>query len=82
MPSLLELGLDCEHFHALPRAGGLLDQPAGLMRKIRQVMNVYHAVKLYEQQGTKAGEMATWRSENQEVWQIVSDINELRENYE
>ena len=82
MPFLLELGVDCEHYHTLPRSGGLLDQPAGLMRKIRQVLNVYHAVKLYEQQGVKAGEMARWRSENQDVWQIVSDINELREQYE
>lgn len=74
--------MDCEHYRTLPIAGGILDQPAGMMRKIRQVLNVYYAVKLYEQQGNKPGEAAKWRSEHQEVWQIVSDINELRETYE
>jgi hypothetical protein len=68
-------------FHALPNSGGLYDQPAGLMRKIRQVMNVYHAYEMYERDGQKAGEMAKWRRKHEDLWNIVSDINELREQY-
>jgi hypothetical protein len=80
-PHLLELGFDVEHFGSLPLAGGLWDQPAGLMRKVRQVMNVYHAVKMEKRDGRKPGETAKWRKEHEDIWEIVSEINELRENY-
>lgn len=62
-------------------AGGLYDQPAGMMKKLRMVMNVYHAFKLYHQQGTKAGGVAKWKREHEDVWNIVMDINEMRANY-
>lgn len=81
MPDLLELGFQVEQYHALPLAGGLYDQPAGLMRKIRQALNVYHAVKAEKQDGRKAGEVAKWRSEHELEWAVVSEINELRKNY-
>lgn len=81
LPPLLELGFDCEHYHALPLPGGIWDQPAGLLRKIRSAMNVYHAFKQYQRGGKKAGEMAKWRKENEDMWQIVSEINGLRDNY-
>jgi hypothetical protein len=51
------------------------------MKKIRMVLNVHRAVKAYLREGTKAGEMAKWRSENEDAWHIVSEINELREKY-
>lgn len=81
MPPLLELGLQVDRYNTLPASGGLWDQPAGLMRKITQVLNVYHAVKAYERDGKRPGEMAQWRSENEEIWSIISDIEMLRENY-
>lgn len=82
MPYLLSLGLDCEHYRALPVSGGVLDQPAGMMRKIRQVMNVYNAYKLYNKEGTKPGERAKWKSAHEDVWNIVSEINGLREAWQ
>jgi hypothetical protein len=51
------------------------------MRKIRQCLNVFHAFKAYQRDGKKAGAMAKWRNENADVWAIVSEIDELRENY-
>jgi len=48
MPPLLELALSCENYRALPYSGGVMDQPAGLLRKMRQVQNIYEAVKLYK----------------------------------
>jgi len=59
-----------------------LDQPAGLMQKIRMILNVYNAFKIYETEGKKAGEMAQWRRENEDAWLIVREINELREQHE
>lgn len=45
------------------------------------MLNVYHAVKMEQREGRKAGEVAKWRKEHPETWEIVSEINELRENY-
>ena len=73
--------MSCEQYKALPTSGGVLDQPAGLMKKIRMVMNVFHAFKRYNQEGKKAGEMAKWRQSHQDEWNIISEINELRANY-
>lgn len=73
--------MDCDRYQCLPLAGGVLDQPAGLMRRLRMVLNVYHALKRYLKEGKKPGEMARWRRENEEAWMIVSEINELRERY-
>lgn len=81
MPPLLELGMQVDRYNTLPASGGLWDQPAGLMRKITQVLNVYHAVKMNKRDGSKAGEMAKWRKEHEDVWSIVSDIRNMRENY-
>jgi hypothetical protein len=77
----LELGLSCEQYKSLPLSGGVLDQPAGLMRKMRMVLNVFHAFKAYNRDGQKPGEMAKWRNENQDTWAIVSEIKELRDKH-
>ena len=82
MPYLLGLGLDCEHYRALPVSGGVLDQPAGLLKKIRQVMNVYNAYKLYRNEGKKPGERAKWKSEHEDIWNIISEIEKLREAWQ
>jgi len=58
--------------------GGIQDQPAGLLDKIDAVLNVYRAFKIYHAEGAGAGEMAKWRKENSEVWDIVSDVNRIR----
>ena len=63
------------------QSAGIRAKPAGLMTKLRQVKNTYHAVKRYEQDGKKAGEMAKWKRENEELWNIVQDIEKLRETY-
>jgi len=81
MPPLLELAFQVEQYNALPLSGGLWEQPAGLMRKILQVLNVYHAIRRHEIEGKQPGEMAKWRKENEYVWNIVSEMNELRNNY-
>lgn len=73
--------MDCEHFGALPYSGGIMDQPAGLMNKLRQVMMVYRAISAYKTGGNKPGEMADWRQKHEGLWNIVSDIDKLREEH-
>jgi hypothetical protein len=81
MPALLELALNCENYHALPYSGGVMEQPAGLLRKMRQVNNVYEAVKIYKREGNKPGETAKWKREHEEVWDIVNEVERLRAKY-
>ena len=81
MPALLELALNCEAYHSLPYSGGVMEQPAGLLRKMRQVNNVYEAVRLYKKEGNRPGETARWKREHEDVWEIVNQVNELRTKY-
>ncbi len=45
---------------------------------MRTVMNVYRAFRMYHGEGMKPGEMAKWRNENSGIWEIVSDVNRIR----
>ena len=81
MPALLELALNCENYRALPYSGGVMEQPAGLLRKMRQVNNVYEAVRIYKREGNKPGESAKWKREHSDIWDFVSQVEELREKY-
>ena len=81
LPKLLELALECEEYRALPYSGGVLDQPAGLLRKMRQVNNVYRAHQAYKKDGKKPGESAKWKNEHADVWEIVSQVDGLRKRY-
>ena len=81
MPALLELALNCETYRSLPYSGGVMEQPAGLLRKMRQVNNVYEAVRIYKREGNKPGESAKWKRENEGVWDIVNEVERLRAKY-
>lgn len=78
---MLELALECDEYQALPYFGGVMDQPAGLMRKMRQLKNVYTAFKEYEREGKIPGESASWKRNHSQLWEIVSQVNELRKKY-
>jgi len=81
MPALLELAINCENYRALPYSGGVMEQPAGLLRKMRQVNNVYEAVRIYKREGNKPGETAKWKREHEGVWDIVNEVERLRAKY-
>jgi len=79
-PDLLLLALDCEKYQALPVSGGVWEQPAGLLAKMRKVVNVYRAYSLYQSHGNKPGEIAKWKRENEAVWNIIEWVEELRDS--
>ena len=81
MPALLELAVNCENYRALPYSGGVMEQPAGLLRKMRQVNNVYEAVRIYKREGNKPGESAKWKREHEQLWNIVDQVEKLRKKY-
>jgi len=71
---LLKLAWQCQHWHALPEPGALRDQPAGLLKNMAVVSNVYEAFKSY----TRATRLTTWRAENPDAWDIVGEVLKLR----
>jgi len=79
-PDLLLLALDCEKYQALPISGGVWEQPAGLLAKMRKVVNVFRAYSLYQSHGYKPGEIAKWKRENEAVWNIIEWVEELRDS--
>jgi len=79
-PDLLLLALDCEKYQALPISGGVWEQPAGLLAKMRKVVNVFRAYSLYQSHGNKPGEIAKWKRENEAVWNIIEWVEELRDS--
>ena len=46
-PPELRLYWECRDLGALPRAGGVQDQPAGLIQRMRAANNVYTVQKAY-----------------------------------
>lgn len=47
-PPELQLFFDCQDFPgALPNAGGVLDQPPGLIARMRVANNVYQVMRVY-----------------------------------
>lgn len=50
------------------------DQPAGLLKNMAVVSNVYEAFKSY----MRATRLTTWRTENPDAWEIVSEVLKLR----
>lgn len=71
-PEELELAWQCERYHSLPLAGGILDQPHKLMMDMNIAMNVYTAWsewKLCDPENTGA-----WIKSNPKLWDICDSI--------
>lgn len=77
----LALAFDCERYHQLPYSGGVLEQPAGLLQRVRAVANVYNAVRNYLREGKRPGEEANWKKNHRDEWDVIKHINELRKRY-
>jgi hypothetical protein len=65
---------DAQTFHALPEAGGLLDQPAGLLKRMWTVGRIYYGFKAYRQYALVPGEGTKWKMMNPEIMRLVSYV--------
>jgi hypothetical protein len=72
-PRLLLLALQCLKWGALPQAGGLLDQPAGLVAKMGYLINVYQATSAYY----GASDPTKWADGNSAAFDIYARAREL-----
>jgi len=62
----------------LPRAGGLDDQPAGLVSRMAIMENVYDAIRAWR----RSTNWTVWRAKNPEAWGVVGAVIELRKEAE
>lgn len=77
-PGELELYEQCIFWHVLPRAGGVLDQPFGLLDRMKSLLNVVEVVKSYNTNWAIEG----WLDKNPKVLKWVTLIWNLREEAE
>ncbi len=71
---------DCLTFHALPEAGGLRDQPAGLIKAMRIALNVSEKMRAYQSRGREVGAFTEFRRANPDVIEVVELVKELRKH--
>ena len=45
------------------------------------ISNVYRAFQMYKNEGQIPGQSAKWKCEHEQIWNIVMEVNELREKY-
>lgn len=77
-PPELALARECRAFGALPHAGGVLAQPAGLLARLNAALNVYEAMRAYTREGQQAGGMAAWAQANPDLNAVVGRVKKLR----
>ena len=75
-PPDLTLAWQCRAWGALPEAGGVLDQRAGLLERMRQAEAVYAAMCTW----LASDRSAAWRADHREIWTIVKQVEAFGES--
>ena len=75
-PGELTLGWQAKCWGALPEAGGLKDQPAGLLEKMSTCVSVYDAMRAYK--ACPPGQEGEFSRRQPDAWRIVLSIREMR----
>ncbi len=71
IPDILALAFDCQTFSALPLAGGVLDQPAGLCKKMRIYLNVHKALIAWKH--IRPNRIKEFKNDYPDAWAIVKE---------
>lgn len=72
MPRELATAIQCKAWGTLPLAGGLYDQPAGLMRRMTAALNVYTAAQAW-----KKAEWGSFHEKYPALWPIIQQAISL-----
>lgn len=78
-PPALLYAWQCRRWSALPKDGGLRDQPARLMRDMATGLNVYDAMRSFWR-GMK-GNIVNWQQANPDESKIVGLVMRLEKEY-
>lgn len=73
-PPELELAWSARSWRALPFPGGLLDQPAGLLKRMQIALNVFDAFSLWKSH--KPGEEIEFKKNHPWAWDIWMELRE------
>jgi len=65
----------CRRWNTLPNAGGILDQPAGMMYTLTQYARVYDAFVEYSKR--ELGKEASWRGAHPDEYAVIQRVKEL-----
>jgi len=76
MPAELELALQCQQWGVLPEAGGLMDQPLGLLNRMGAALNAYSAFKSEKNRGNVS--LSEWSRRSPDAWRVVARIERMR----
>jgi hypothetical protein len=71
-PKELDLVWQCERYHSLPLAGGILDQPHNLMMNMNIAINIYTAWSEWKKCDPE--NTGDWIKRNPKLWHICDDI--------
>ena len=77
LPPALDYAFQAKEFQALPKQGGLREQPVKLMIQMRVALNVWKAVSSY----ISAPNSAEWAQNNHETWEVVAEALSIAEQY-
>ena len=72
----LILAWQCKQWNTLPRSGGILEQPAGLIKIMSAVINVYNAFIQIQK-----GNIIQIANSNPEILKIVREVEKLEKQY-
>jgi len=75
-PGELTLAWQAQSWQALPEAGGLRDQPAGLLDRMGASLRVHDAMRAYAD--SPAGHEGEFAKRNPRAWAIVLSVMGLR----
>lgn len=78
-PPELRLAWQATGYHALPEAGGLLDQPAGLLNRMTAAYNAWQAFDRYRRRDVSKHQQ--WVEANPELWNEILRIRKLRDEH-
>ena len=74
----LEYAWSARAYGGLPEAGGQLDQPAGLLRRMRVAENAYNAWDAWKREGFK--DSKKFKENNPGAWNIVKRVIKMERN--
>lgn len=76
-PPELERLAEIRFWNVLPRAGGLLDQPAGLLKRLQYAERLFLAWRGW----TEAQDPDTWKTDHPADWPLVKSVLTMRRNH-
>ncbi len=79
-PPLLRQAWQLKRWEALPEAGGLRDQPAGLLQRMGTLLDIYNAHRAYAQAlvSYPGEKIQQFEAQNPDVMRLMASVRKLK----